>query len=263
MMTTAKAPLRTLLLLATLPLAGAVYGDRGTEIANMVDRNDQGWGDEVVEGTLVMETAGGSTATRRFRMATLEEIRAGDKRAVVFSSPADIAGFVSLNHSMLTDDDRQWIFLPELGRSRRLSSRDKTGAFAGSEFSYEDVLRWELEKYSYQYKGTAPCGAKAPCEVVINIPLYKNSGYSKIEEYIDMEILQPRKIVYFDRAGRPFKELELMDYRQYGSYWRPQRSRMTNTITGAASTIDWQPYRFNTGLKESQFGPERITEWKR
>jgi Outer membrane lipoprotein-sorting protein len=257
-----KTHARTLLLLALLPLAATANTDRGTQIAESVDQHDRGWGSEVVEGTLTINAADGSTATRRFKMATLEKVDGGDKRAVVFSAPADLAGFVSLNHSQLTGDDRQWIYLPELNRSRRLSSRDKTGAFAGSEFSYEDVLRWELPKYSYGYKGQAPCGAKAPCEVIVDTPRFANSGYSRIEEYIDMDILQPRKLVYFDHAGRPFKELELSDYRQYGGYWRPQRSRMTNKVTGAVSTIEWQPYHLQAGLTEAQFSPERITEWK-
>jgi hypothetical protein len=261
-MKTTTQPLRAILLLALLPLAATAYANRGEEIARQVDQSDQGWADEVVEGTLTINTASGSTATRRFKMATLEKIGAGDKRVVVFSAPADIAGFVSLNHSQLTGNDRQWIFLPELGRSQRLASRDKTGAFAGSEFSYEDVLRWELEKYSYEYQGQAPCGAKTPCEVVINTPLYPNSGYSRIEEHVDMDILQPRKLRYYDRAGRLLKELELSDYRQYGRYWRPQRSRMTNKLTGAVSSIEWQPYQFRAGLRDAQFDAERITEWR-
>lgn len=98
--------------------------------------------------------------------------------------------------------------------------------------------------------------------MVVYTPRYGNSGYSRIEEYIDMDILKPRKAVYYDRAGRAFKELEVTDYRQYGRYWRPHRMRMTNKVTGAVSSIEWRPYRFKTGLRDANFRPERIAEWK-
>lgn len=241
-------------------VAAAPQGDvRGRLIQEQVYASDAKYGDEVVSGELSMAQG----AKRTFTMSTLERDPGGDKRAVVFHQPRDLAGFVSLNHSELLEPDQQWIFLPQLNRTRRLSSRDKTGAFAGSEFSYEDIVRPELDKYAYRSLGTGACDAKQPCEIVENTPLYPYSGYSKQVEAIDMEILQPRRIEYYDLAGKHFKTLEFLDYEKVGRFWRPRRTIMTNVVTGTKSEIRWSGYRFGTGLTDADFAVDRIERWAR
>ncbi|MCI0755770.1 outer membrane lipoprotein-sorting protein [Teichococcus vastitatis] len=240
--------------------AALAQGDaRGRQIASQVSQSDAEYGDEVVEGVLTIN--GGSR--RSFTMNTLEREPGGDRRAVVFHEPRDLAGFVSLNHSEILRPDQQWIYLPQLNRTRRLSARDKTGSFAGSEFSFEDIVRWELEKYDYQYVETVNCGAPKPCETIANIPRYEYSSYSKLVETIDMAILQPRNIKYFDLSGRHFKTLEFFDYRKVGRYWRPARTVMTNHVTNDVSQILWSNYRFGTGLSEADYNAERIERWAR
>lgn len=247
-------------LCSALPAQASI--ERANEIARSVEASDRGYQDETVTGELNIRSADGTEVNRTFTMTTLEVAPGGDKRVVVFEKPRDLAGFVSLNHSEILEPDKQWIYLPALKRSRRLSARDKTGAFAGSEFSYEDIVRWELEKYEYRYVGQENC-AQTRCEVIEDIPLYPYSGYSKLVESIDMDILQPRKIVYYDLQGRAFKELELFEYKKIGKYWRPMRSRMTNLITQAVSEIQWQNYEFQQGLNDRDFRAERIAKWSR
>lgn len=236
---------------------------RGREISRAVSDSDKGYGDEVVTGRLIMRQSDGSEVTRGFRMSTLEKIDAGDKRAVAFLEPRDLAGFVSLNYSGLLEPDDQWIYLPQLDRTRRLSARDRSGSFAGSEFSYEEIVRWEYEKYDYAHVGSVNCGAAKRCEVLENTPKYPFSGYSKLIESVDMTILQPRKIVYFNHNGKPFKTLELLDYEKFDRFWRPRKMRMSNHENGRVSEIEWGRYEFKTGLKENDFLVESIKNWAR
>lgn len=237
--------------------------ERGRAIAAQVDASDADYVDEVVSGTLKIRASDGTTARRLFTMSTLEQRPGGDLRAVVFHEPRDLAGFVSLNHSEILKPDRQWIYLPRLNRTRRLSARDKTGSFAGSEFAYEDIVRWELERYDYRYVGAEPCEGASRCEVIENLPRYEFSGYSKLVETVNMDILQPIRIEYHDPAGRHFKTLEFFDYEQFQGYWRARRTVMTNEITGAVSEVAWSPYRYGTGLTAADFRVERIEAWAR
>ena len=231
------------------------------EIAQGVNKTYLGYADETVTGEMKIKSANGTTTHRSFDMTTFEVADDGDLRAVVFTAPSAVAGFVSLNHSRIRSADLQWVFLPQLDRVRRLSARDKTGAFAGSEFSYEDIVRWEVERYSYQYEGSVACAAVAGCEKLVNIPLYKHSGYSKLVEVIDMDIMKPLHITYYDRNGKAFKRLEMFDYRNYGTQMRPTSLRMTNLITGAVSDVIWSKYRFGQGLTAADFSDRRIRNW--
>jgi hypothetical protein len=253
---------------ASKPSAAAPASElarRGREIASNVDRNDAGFTDFVVNGQMTLRRPGGSTAQRSFQMNTLEVRNGGDKRLVVFSQPRDLAGFVSLTFTNSGAPDDQWIYLPAIKRVKRLAARDKTGSFAGSEFSYEDIATWELDNYDYQFVRDEPCGEpKTTCHSIANVPKYAYSGYSKLVETIDPRIWQPVRIVYFDKNNRELKRLDFYDYQQFsGKYWRPNRIVMTNLIDKAVSEITWDQYRFKTGLKASDLTASRMESWSR
>lgn len=238
---------------------------RGREIASTVDEHDAGFTDYVVDGMMKVQRQGSAPAVREFEMNTFEIRNGGDKRLVVFSQPRDLAGFVSLTHTHTDAADDQWIYLPAIKRSKRLAARDKTGSFAGSEFSYEDIATWELSNYDYEFIRDEPCGEpKTTCHTIANLPRYEYSGYSKLVETIDPRIWQPVKIVYSDREGRELKRLEFHDYKQYeGKYWRPDRIVMTNVADGSISEIQWNNYRFKSGLRESDLTDKRMESWSR
>jgi hypothetical protein len=237
---------------------------RGLEIARTVDSRDAGFVDYVVDGRMTLKRPGGATAERVFQMNTLEVREGGDKRIVVFSQPRDLAGFVSLTFANTAAADDQWIYLPATKRVKRLAARDKSGSFAGSEFSYEDISTWELGNYDYEFIKEEPCGTPATtCYTLANLPKYEYSGYSKLVETIDPRIWQPVRIVYSDKTGRELKKLEFFDYKQYGKHWRPSRIVMTNLRDGAESEILWSNYRFGTGLKASDMTDSRLSSWSR
>lgn len=238
---------------------------RGREIAQTVDGNDAGFVDYVVVGKMTVKRPGGISASREFEMSTLELRDDGDKRLVVFSQPRDLAGFVSLTHTHPQAPDDQWIYLPATKRSKRLASRDKTGSFAGSEFSYEDIATWELSNYDYEFIQDEPCGEPVTtCHTIANIPKYTYSGYQKLVETIDPRIWQPVQIVYYDRQGRELKRLQFFDYQQFeGKHWRPGRIVMTNSNDQSESEIIWENYRFKTGLRESDLTEARLEYWSR
>ena len=239
---------------------------RGFEIARQATERDSGYINYSVEADMTLKSPGGDLGNRKFITHTLEVDHDGDKRLVIFSNPRDLDGFVSLTYAHGVKPDEQWIYLPALRRSKRLAARDKTGAFAGSEFSFEDIATFELDKYDYRYVEDQACGAnnEFECFVVDNIPKYQYSGYSNLLEWTDQEIYHPRKIIYFDKAGRELKKLEFHDYKQYeGKFWRPDRVVMTNTQTGAVSEIVWSNYQFVTDLEDSDFASGVIRRWSK
>jgi outer membrane lipoprotein-sorting protein len=118
-----------------------------------------------------------------------------------------------------------------------------------------------VKKYTYSYQRDEALDGHRTF-VVENTPAYPYSGYSNITEWVDQEIYHPRRLLYYDHAGRPLKELRFYDYQQYADrYWRPQKAVMTNLQTGAVSTIVWSDYRFRTGLEEDALRPNVIRRW--
>lgn len=250
-------------------LAGAQGGlaetpeEKGLRIAKEAEAMDAGFGDYVVDGIMTIESSGGSQADRRFELSSLEVSNDGDKRLIVISHPRDVKGTVSLTYSHGLEPDDQWLYLPALRRTKRLSSRDKTGSFIGSEFAFEDLGSYEVKKYTYKWLHDEEIDGH-DCYVREDIPAYAYSGYARLVNWIDKENLRSRRIVYYDLKNRPLKELRFYDFQQYlGQYWRPNRAVMSNLQSGNVSTIEWQNYQFGTGVSDRNFAPTRLQQVSR
>ncbi len=252
-----------LVLEAVQPVSAETPEEKGLRIAVEGEVMDAGFSDYTVDGQMTIESRGGQQADRRFDMSTLEMPDDGNKRLFVISHPPDVKGTVSLTYAHGLEPDDQWIYLPAIRRTKRLNARDKTGAFIGSEFAFEDLGGFEVKKYSYRWLRDEQIDGH-DCYVREDIPVYEYSGYSRLVTWVDKKNLRARKTVYYDLKGRPLKELRFYDFRQYGGkYWRPDRVVMSNLQNGNVSTIEWTNYRFGTGLSDRNFAPTRLQQVSR
>ena len=226
---------------------------KGLAVAVEADKRDLSWGSSTAELVMVLKDAQGRSAKRRLRMSLLEGSGDGDKSLIVFDWPKDIDGTVMLTWSHKTGDDDQWLFLPALRRTKRISSANKSGSFVGSEFAYEDLSSEELEKYTYKYLREEACG-KLQCFVIDRYPVDRRSGYTRQVTWYDTTEYRMQKVDFYDRKNSKLKTLVFANYRQYlGKYWRAHLMTMVNHQTGKSTVLLWQEYRFRTGLRESDF----------
>lgn len=247
-----------ILLTATLfaTTADASTADKkGFEIAARSDRSDTGFGNTVVKLKMVLRNATGKETTRELSLKTLEkpDEQVGDKSLIIFHNPPDIDGTALLSYAKILKADDQWLYLPALKRTKRISSANKSGPFVGSEFAFEDFTSQELNKYRYKYLRSEACG-ELNCDVIERYPRYKNSGYSKQIGWVDQTDYQVRKIDFYDRRGDLLKTLTLEQYRQYeNKYWRPQRLHMINHQTKKSTDLLYSEFHFKTGLNNRDF----------
>jgi len=228
-------------------------GERGLEIAVEADRRDTGFHDSTASMRMILRNRQGDESTREIRVRTLEQNNDGDKSLTTFDEPADVKGtnFLSFTHKSGPDD--QWLYLPALKRVKRISSRNKSGPFMGSEFAYEDISSQEVEKYTYKYLGDEQYNG-LDCFMIERYPVDKYSGYSRQVAWIDKQEYRPQKIVFYDRKNAPLKTLTYSGYRQYlGKYWRADEMFMENHQTGKSTRLLWSDYQFKTGLTERDF----------
>ena len=80
--------------------------------------------------------------------------------------------------------------LPALKRVKRISSRNKSGPFMGSEFAYEDLSSFELGKYTFNYIEDAKIEG-VDTFVLEQVPTDKNSGYTMQKGMVRPTILPP------------------------------------------------------------------------
>lgn len=241
---------------------------KGRQIAEASERSNLGFGDTKATMKMVLTSAQKEVSARELRMSTLEQpaANAGDSSLIVFDRPADVAGTALLTHAKILEPDDQWIYIPSVSRTKRISAANRSGPFLGSEFSYEDFGALELGKYDYRWLRDERCpkpNGGLDCQVVERRPLYENSGYVRQIVWFDRQENQLRAVAFYNRQDVLLKTLTLSDYRKYlGKYWRAHDLNMQNHLTGRATRVQWQNFSFKTGLTQASFDPDALARMR-
>ncbi|WNO07513.1 outer membrane lipoprotein-sorting protein [Teredinibacter sp. KSP-S5-2] len=236
--------------------------ERGLQIAQESDRRDLGFEDAIADITMILRDKYGNERPRYMRTRTLEVKGDGDKSIIIFDNPGDVKGtsFLSFTHKVGSDD--QWLYLPRLGKVKRISSSNKAGAFMNSEFAFEDIASQEIEKYTYKYLVDEKVDG-IDCFVLESDPVDPKSGYSKIKTWMDKERYVPIKIEFFDRGGNHKKTLTYSEYNQYlEKYWRAHKWEMENHQTGKSTELQMVNWQFKTGLTDKDFNKNSLSRVK-
>lgn len=232
--------------------------EKGLEIAVASDQRDSGWGSMRAQMEMILENRAGKTSTRKIESRQLEVEGDGDKSLSLFKEPRDVSGTAMLTFTHGLDPDDQWLYLPALRRVKRISSKNQSGPFMGSEFAFEDLGSQEVEKYAYKYLRDEACGEGLECFVSERYPEYENSGYSRQVTWIDKAEYRPLKIEFYDRKNSLLKTLVFKGYKEYQGYWRADQFRMENHQNGKKTILNWHDYDFGMDLNERDFNQNAL-----
>jgi len=249
----------SMLLLITTAAAAETVQEKGLAIAHEADLRDTGFGDFSADMRMTLKNKHGQESVREIRIRTLEVKGDGDKNISIFDTPRDVKGTAFLTHTHKVGDDDQWLYLPALKRVKRISSRNKSGSFMGSEFAYEDISSQEVEKYTYKWIRVETY-ENQECFVVESYPVdKKNSGYTRLLSWIDKKEFRVLKTDFYDRKNSHLKTLTFKGYRQYlDKYWRPNEMHMVNHQNGKSTRLTWSNYKFRVGLKARDFSKNSL-----
>jgi outer membrane lipoprotein-sorting protein len=250
--------MKKLLLLMSLSLA--LFALSNEEIAKKSDDQMSGFGSSFSTMQMTLRNASGQQTLRKMESKVLEakndekDNKEGDKSLMTFLTPADVAGTKLLNHEHLEEDDDQWMYLPALKRVKRIASRNKSGSFMGSEFSYEDISAQNYRKFTYDTTAAKIVSlGKVECYQSVRRPKDKNSGYSKQMTWIDSTNFLVQKIDYYDKKGALLKTAHFRDYQQMGSVWRIGTIEMHNHQNLKTTLLEWKEDSIHQKLRDKDF----------
>lgn len=233
---------------------------RGLEIRKLQQETvSTGFNDFFRKSRMVIRDSSGRVNERELSILTLEQDGA-DKSLVVVDKPRDLKGTAFLTHPKPGGADDQWIYLPGLKRVKRISSKNKSGAFLGSEFTYEDVGLSDYRDYENVYIRDDEVDGK-PCYVVEAYPIDEDSGYNKEVYWIEKSTLFNLRIDYYNRRDEFLKTMLIKGWKMYRpSYAVAKDMYVTNHITGNQSELHLWNVRLDSGYKPSDFS---VTKLKR
>ena len=227
----------------------------GLQIAEHVDRFDQGWVDEVLQGTMTLFDADGDSVRRTINRMVYERPEAGDKIITRFLSPAEIKGVAALTHESPGSADDNWLYLPANKRVRRIAGANNTASFQGTEFTYEDLGNLDPREYEWRFLEETTLerdGSSIPVYRLDARPTYADTGYSRLVVYVHRDHWRHERVEFFDKAGRLLKTRDATDWRQlHGRFWRSFRIEMTNHQTGKRTLLEQDRYFVNLSLYTS------------
>lgn len=236
---------------------------KGLEISKKVDLANSGFIGETANMQLTLINAQGDKIIRKLSTKVKEVPSDGDQSLNTFELPADVKGTKMLTHTHKKADDDQWLFMPNLNRVKRISSRNKTASFMGSEFSYEDLGSQEVEKYTYKFIKEGKLKNRKVW-IIERYPTNKKSGYKKQIAYIDQGMMTTTQVDYFNRRGDLLKVAVFSDFKEFTiknkKMFRAGKIFMDNKLTRKQSELLWLSRKVGMNLKSNIFKSQGLKD---
>ena len=239
-------------LLLSVAMVANVWAISNFELAQKSDAVMSGYGDAKSEMVMTLINANGQARERTMKSLVLEK-DGGDKSLMEFLTPADVKGTKFLSYEHADKDDDQWLYLPALKRVKRIASKNKSGSFMGSEFAYEDLTAFNIDKYNYSGDAEEVTVDGKKMFKSERIPNSKNSGYTKQVSWTTTDTFLTMKVEYYDRKKELLKTATFEDYKKIGGVWRIGKITMVNHQNDKKTTLVWKDETIKNGLKDRDF----------
>jgi hypothetical protein len=136
-------------------------------VANQIENRDTGR-DSRAEVRMRLYDRQGRVRERTMTMLAMRGAGGReDKSLVRFAYPNDIKNTAFLVWEHAGADDERFLYLPALGRVRRIAGEEKQQSFVGSDLTYEDMGGRDTSDYTFSFvdqnaSWTGPGGTKHP-----------------------------------------------------------------------------------------------------
>ncbi|GHV43892.1 outer membrane lipoprotein-sorting protein [Spirochaetia bacterium] len=242
------------ILIGTAVAAFAQTGDA----ASIVDKSRNRINADTVStrSAMTIKAKNGSTTDRVMDQYSKDGPKGAKRTVIVFQSPAAVAGtrFLTMENPGSADDRR--IFLPGLGKVRRMDASEGSGSFIGTDFSYDDIAsasrNADLDRHTLVREESLNGN---PCYVIESVPKDSSYQYSKMIQWIDKGNLVNHRIELYDKKGAHVKTLEILDLKDIQGRLTPMVTRMSTLAAGTSTTItvDEKYIKYDGNVPEGVF----------
>jgi len=199
--------------------------------------------------SMTITAASGHSLTRVMQIWAADD---GRSQLIKFLEPADVRGSGFLSVEKASGETETMIYLPALGRVRRVAGGQKQDSFFGSDFSYEEIsslsgdfgddfdstLKETLPGPTYVLEGTAKPGSE--------------SSYDRIVYRVPEAALVPERVDFY-RGGELVKTLTISATSQVGDYVLPSTIRMETVAAGSYTTLEQSDFSVDQDIPADVF----------
>ena len=228
------SPILLMIMLITMVLYNlspkTVLALTGREIMDLVNAKDTG-DRSTSEMEMILIDKKGRKRVRNIQSFDME--KGEDSMSLMFFlSPADIknTGFLTFDYDANGKDDDQWLYLPALRKSKRITPGDKIGSFMGSDFNYSDMTSPHLDEYEYTLMKETIVRGKPVWqikELPKSIEEIEESGYTQSVLFVRQDNYVVVHGVRWVHKGKKPKYMDVKKLEQIEGIWVATEIQMT------------------------------------
>jgi len=178
----------------------------------------------------------------------------GARSVIVFQQPASVAGsrFLTMENKNAPDD--RWIFMPNIGRVRRIAASGGSESFMGTDFSFDDISSTsrsaDLDTHTLLREENLGI---TPCYVIQSVPKDSAFQYSKMVQWIAKDTSIIMKIELYDKRNALIKTVEMSGIKTIQDRLTVTVTKMTTHAAGTSTTITNEIVKYNYPIPEGVF----------
>ena len=248
------AALMALFLTVSLTLYAQNTGSSEDPLSIVRSSRDRIKADTVSTRSRMVIRAKNGTTTERLIDQYSKDGPKGNRTMIVFQRPETVAGtrFLTMENDGGAED--RWIFLPSLGKVRRVAASEGSGSFMGTDFSYDDISsasrNADLDTHTL-LREEALDGSV--CYVIQSVPKDNSYQYSKILMWVTKDTRITAKIELYDKKNTLVKIVEMGGLKDVQGRLTTTEIKLTTVAAGTSTTIYTDLIKYDDPIPESVF----------
>ena len=237
----------------TDPIPGAVTGEW---VAKRMMERDTGM-DSRIEMKMVLNDSRGRI-TERSLFLLRKENDGTSKVLLRFTDPQDIRGTSFLIWEHADEEDERFLYLPALGRVRRIATSEKDENFAGTDFSYEDISGRKLGNYTYQLIEEEVIYENRKCYLLASYPKEMNAKFPMIYSWVRKDNYVIIKAEYYNKREEIEKTFHVLKLDKVDGIWTSLELLMENHKMNHKTFSRVTNVEYNQGIPDIRFDKREL-----
>jgi hypothetical protein len=176
------------------------------------------------------------------------------KTLVRFTDPAETRGVGLLSYNHKGDKERQWLFTPEIQRTRRIAPQERSRRFLGTDFTHEDMEERVLDDFEYKMLNENETIDGRKAYKIEATPISADrSQYKYLYLWIPHDIPYTVLGEFYDKSDKKIRIYHASDLQKIAGIWVAKRVEMTSPVDNTKTALVIEDIKFNSSLKEDLF----------
>lgn len=192
------------------------------------------------------------------------------KNISFFLSPADVrnVAFLSYDWDDEQKEDDNWLYLPAVGKPKRISAGNKKDFFMGSDFTYADMNGLEISEWDYKFLKQSELVDGHDCWVIQALPkpekknkVVNETGYLKSISWIRKDNFIAVQSKLYVKKGKKIKYFTASDIEKIQGIWTARKLTMITTKSKRkehSTVLLFDNMVYNKGVGDDMFTVQRM-----